>query len=174
MQGVAAPIAGRKQRHRQARDVGYAAAIVLIDEFFARDQRVDVRPRRLKLRIARFAPAYGLAGHPAAWTALAKPVLHPQHLSRIPVAQEVTKNAAMARTFAVVIGETFPGADGGEMRRPGGPCEPAIGRVIGDPAGADLAVAPALRAGPFNAGRDIGAFSRGKNVQKSFRLPGAA
>ena len=80
----------------------------------------------------------------------------------------------MPAQLAVIIGRAFPDAQGGKMRRLERADRPLIHRVIGDAVDADFAVAPRLRARPFDALIKILRFARRPDVEEPGRSSGAA
>ena len=115
-----------------------------------------------------------LARDHASGAAFADAVLHARDLARIPARQEVGENAAMTAQLAVIVGRAFPDAQRGEMRRIERRDLPLVHGVVGDAVDADLAVAPGLRAGPFDALIEILRLARRPDVEMAGRTPGAA
>ena len=92
----------------------------------------------------------------------------------MPAREEVAQDAAVAGELAVIIRRAFPHAQRGEMRRIESAGIPLVHRIVRDAVDADLAVAPALRAGPFDALIDILRLARRPHVEFARRAPGAA
>ena len=115
-----------------------------------------------------------LAGHDAFGAAVADAVLHARDLARMPAVEEIAQDAAVAIKLAVKIGRAFPDAQRGQMRRLQRADLPLVHGVIGNAVDADFAVAPALRAGPFDAVVKVLRLARRPDVESARRAPGAA
>ena len=83
-------------------------------------------------------------------------------------------NSAMGCDLAIAVGPAFPRIDGGKMRRIEFGDPPLQLRQIGNAGQSDLAVAPGLRAGPFDQIVEILRFLRRQKMRGPFRVPGTA
>src|SRR5262249_57211480 len=119
-------------------------------------------------------PGPGSAGPRAGRPVRPAPVLRARPLARIPAGGEAAEDAAVARELAVVVGEPFPDAERGEVRRPQRADLPLVGGEIGDAVEADLAGRPRPRAGPFDTVVKVLRFARRPDVDHAGRAPGAA
>ena len=106
--------------------------------------------------------------------ALADAVLHAADLARMPAVEKVAQDAAVAAELAIIVRRAFPDAQGGEMRRLERADRPLVHRVVGNAVDADLAVAPGLRAGPFDALIEVLGLARRPHVEHARRAAGAA
>src|ERR1039457_3259634 len=79
----------------------------------------------------------------------------------------------MKREFPVHVAQAFPGIDGSEVRRLRRRDEPLNDRQVGHTGQPDLAIAPLLRARPFDQIMAVSAFLVPPIRSVSFRLPGA-
>src|SRR5262245_34681251 len=80
----------------------------------------------------------------------------------------------MAADLAIIVGRALPDAQGGKMRRLERGHLPLVHGVIGDAVDADLAVAPRLRARPFDALVKVLRLARRPYVEIAGRAAGAA
>src|SRR5204862_1728673 len=87
---------------------------------------------------------------------------------------ERAEDAAMMRHVAVPIGGALPDAHGGEMRRAQRGDVPLVDAVVGNAVEPDLAVAPGLHAGPFDAVVEVLGLARREVVDRSGRTTAAA
>src|ERR1051326_72503 len=92
-----------------------------------------------------------LAGVGILLGAVALAVLDVDDLVLGPELLELAQDAAVVAGIAVAVVLSLPRDDGGEMRRVPGGDAPLVVRVVRNAEHADLAVAPRLFAGPFDA-----------------------
>src|ERR1019366_7699777 len=92
-------------------------------------------------------------------------MLHARYLARIPTVEKIAQDSAVAGELAVIVGRAFPDAQRGEVRRSERARVPLVHGVIGDTVDADLTIAPALRAGPFDAFVNILSLARRPYVE---------
>src|SRR5947207_15271452 len=115
----------------------------LVVEGVGRDLLREIEAARLELLVAQgLRTRDELAVHGASGPALACAVLDADDLLREPEGGKPGWDAAVVGDLAVVVGRTFPRADGGEVRRLQRRDLPLVDRVIRDPGEADLAVRP--------------------------------
>src|SRR5262249_55491463 len=119
-------------------------------------------------------PGHQFAGDRAFGAALADAVLHARDLARVPAGEKVAEDAAVAAHLAIVIGCAFPNAQGGKVRRLQRSHLPLVHGVVGDAVDAALAVAPTLRARPFDALVEVLRLARRPHVEIARRAAGAA
>src|SRR5262249_40105403 len=115
-----------------------------------------------------------LAGVGVFLGAFALAVLDVDHLVLGPQLLEFAQDAAVIAGVAVAVVLPFPRDDGGEMRRPLGGDAPLVVRVVRDAEHAYLAVAPRLRAGPFDAEVEVVDLARRVVVHDARRPAGTA
>src|ERR1041385_896548 len=135
-------------------------------------ERIDAVARELLGR-ERDRTGHRLAGDGVALGVLATPVLDVDDLMLGPQLLEFAQDAAMVAGIAVAVVLSLPRDDGGEMRRGLRGGAPLIVCVVRDAEHADLAVAPRLGAGPFNAEIEIVDLARGVVVHHTGRPAGA-
>src|SRR3954462_3335993 len=175
VQALAAPIGGREERYLHLREIGGALDVVVVDPL-AREERLPHAPavsRQLFLA-QRLGPANQLAGVRVLLATLADAVLHGLHLHVLPVLAEAADDAAVPRAFAIRVVPALPDADRREVRRLHGGRTPLVARVIRDAVHADLAAAPGLRGGPFDAFVDVARLAGVVVAEKAGRAAGAA
>jgi hypothetical protein len=119
-------------------------------------------------------PADEFASDRAAQTAFAQSMLRAQKGARHEVFEELAIDAAVAAHIPVVIRRTLPDADRREMRRLQRRHVPLVHRVIRNAVHADLAGAPILRRGPFDADVDVARLARRERIEITRRAAGAA
>ncbi len=175
VQPLAAPVAGREQRHGDPVPDRRAVAVIGIVERVGQDVAAEFRAVGGELLLAqRLRPAYQLAGYLAARPVGAAAVLHRLDLHVVPVLPEGAEDASVARHVAVPVGCALPDAHGGEVRRLQRGDVPLVDGVIGDAVEADLAVAPGLFGGPFDAVVEILRLARREMVDVTGRAAAAA
>src|SRR6185437_11033873 len=101
-------------------------------------------------------------------------MLHADDLPREPGGEEVAVDAAVPAKLAVIVGRSLPDAERGQMRRPQRAGRPLVHGVIRYTVHADLAVAPRLGAGPFDALINVLRLARRPDVEHAGRAAGAA
>ena len=138
-------------------------------------ERLVVDPVAPELLVAqRLGAGHQLAGRAAAQAALAQPVLRPGEGARKQVVHELAIDAAMAGDVAVMVGGALPHADGGEVRRFQRRRVPLVHGEVGDAVHPDLAAAPRLHGGPFNAGMDVARLAWRPWIEEAWRAASAA
>jgi hypothetical protein len=119
-------------------------------------------------------PGYQFTRDRALRATRADAVLDVCHLTRVPAREEVAENAAVAAHLAIIIGCPLPDAQGSKMRRLERAHLPLVHGVIGNTVDADFAVAPGLRARPFDALVKVLRLARRPHVEIAWRASGAA
>jgi hypothetical protein len=114
------------------------------------------------------------SGDPADGPPFAQAVLDCSNLHVVPVLDEVAEDATMVAQVTVHVGRTFPGANGGQMRRLQSSSLPLVHGVVRDAVQADLAVGPVLHAGPFNAIVKVHSFLGTPQLHETWRHACAA
>ena len=176
VQALPAPVGGRKKGHPYLRPDGRALLVILVVEGVLADfiAKVAAIARQLCLRQCARRPAHQAAVHTAAPAALAGPVLHRLHLHVVPILPEGAEDAAMVRHVAIPVGRAFPDAHGGKMWRLQRSDVPLVDCVVGDSVEADLAVAPGLCCGPFDAVVEVLGLARRKMIDEPRRASAPA
>ena len=118
--------------------------------------------------------SHGLAGVGILLGVLALAVLDVDDLVLCPGLLELTENTAVVAGIAVAIVLALPRDDGRQVRRVHGGNAPLVAGVVGNAEHADLAVAPRLRAGPFDALVEVLNLARRIAVHHAGRPAGAA
>src|SRR6186713_876773 len=175
VQAHAAPVPGGEQGGLDILEFRDAPAVVVVKvaTAFRFAWRVGNVFGEFFLR-QRFGPRHVFSRHHARFSARADSVLHASDLARMPAVEEVAEDAAVAAKLAIVVGRTLPDAQRGEVRGPQGADGPLVHRVIGNAVDADLAAAPGLRAGPFDALVEVLRLALAPDVEVARRVAGAA
>ncbi len=129
--------------------------------------------RQLLVR-QRLVAANQRAGDLAARPPFAQAILHGLDLHVVPVGPERRENSAMVGHVAVPVGRALPDAHRRQMGRLQGRHLPLVDPVIGDAIQPDLAVRPALDAGPLDASVEVARLARREMIDMAGRPPGAA
>ncbi len=91
--------------------------------------------------------------------------------ARKQVVQELTIDAAVPAHVAIIVGGAFPDADRGEVRRLQCRGIPLVHGEVGNAVHSDLAAAPWLLGGPFDAFVDVAGFPRRPRIEEAGRTP---
>ena len=137
---------------RHQREIGRARTVPLVAERVLLQRFVRVHPVLRQLLVGeRDRSGDGFAGVGVLLCLVAAAVLDVRHLVLGPALLELAQDAAVIAGVAVAIVLAFPRDDGREVRRVHSRYAPLVARVIRNAEHADFAVAPRLRAGPFDA-----------------------
>src|SRR5919197_2272931 len=175
MQTLAAPIPCGKKRHRHLRPYRRARLVVIVIQRMSEDFFAKVAAISAQLCFGeRLWSADKLAGTAAAGAALAVSVLYGLYLHVVPVRPEAAENTAVVGHVAIPIRRSFPDAHRGEMRRLKRRHMPLVDSVVRNAVESHLAVAPWLRARPFDAVVEILGLARREVIDISGRGAAAA
>jgi len=150
-QSLPAPVPGRQQRYLDLGPIRGSLTVVVVQVRVGEDTVAEVDPVRRELPVGQcVVPAHERAGHTAARTALAQPVLHHLDLLVVPVLPERRQDPAVVGGVAVEVAGTLPDADRVQVRWPAGGDEPLVHRVVGHPRQPDTRIGPLLHGSPLD------------------------
>jgi hypothetical protein len=174
MNALAAPVGAREERHADLGDIRRPGAIPVVIERPAHHVVPDVDAVGVELLLRQRRPGDGHAGDRVAAAAFADAVLNGAGLDLRPALGEFRQDAALPHHVAVVVVVPLPRDDRRQVLRIALGDAPLRHRVVRDAEHPDLAAAPRLRAGPFDALLGVVGLPRLHRVQHAGRPAGAA
>ena len=161
MYALPAPVGTGEQRCAHLRQLGSARAMPRVVErmFFQLFKRINAVRGQFRIGL-RHRTRHRFAGVGVFRCAVAPTVLDVHHLMLGPALLKLAQDAAMVARVTIAVVLTFPRNNGRKMRRMPGRHAPLVAGVIRDAEHAHLAVAPRLRARPFDALIQIINFAR--------------